>query len=213
MRDIHRPRPSLPRLAILLTLLTCVAWAGAETPPPPAVETGLMLVSLASSPGVYSPVKDAKKTVLAPAYVSKYGVRLFSKEEWAERRAVWADFLAASTQVADKIVDSLEPDFKRDTRGVIDYALVEHPSPWLSSVLLSKRFLPRFEREFGQRIHVLVIDRHRLYVFPADGSKLEGYGAALIEAYHDESISRYPVSLEVFLVDSTGFRAVGNIEE
>ncbi|MCB1091609.1 MAG: hypothetical protein KDL87_08760 [Verrucomicrobiae bacterium] len=208
--------PILPLFWIAAAILA--SHSRAEDPPKPtatepAVETGLMLVSTTSSPGVYAPVEGAKETVLAPAYVSKYGIRVFSKAEWTERRAVWEDFLASATKEADRIVDTLEPDFKRDARGVIDYALVENPSPWLSSVLLSKRFLPRFEREFGKRLHVIVVDRHRLYVFPADGSKLEGYGEALIDIYQDETLCHYPVSLEVFLVDETGFRAIGSIEQ
>lgn len=176
-------------------------------------EVGVMLVSTVSSPAVYAPVESAQKTVLAPAQVTKYGVQTFSKEAWAARGEVWTDFLAGMIQRADRLVDSIEPDFKRDSRGVIDYALVEHPSPWLTSVLLSKRFLPRFAREFGQRLHVVPVDRHRFFVFPADGGKLPGYGPALVDLYHDESICRYPVSLEVLLVDETGFRAVGMIEE
>lgn len=172
----------------------------------------MLLVSTSASPGVYAPIKEAKQTVLAPAYVSPYGIRVYGKDDWAKEGIVWNEFFTEATRKADAVVDQMEPDFKRDIRGVIDYALVEHRSPWLSSALLSKRFLPRFEREFGRRLHVVVIDRHRLYVFPADAGKLDGYGEALIKVYHDRELTKYPVSLEVFLVDETGFRAIGSIE-
>ncbi len=176
-------------------------------------EAGLLFVSPASSPKVYAPIKDAKHTLLAPAYVGKYGVRLYSKEEWNEKGHVWNTLYAAAVKRADALVDSLEPSFKRDVRGVIDYAVIEHDSPWLSSVLLSPRFLPRFEREFGERIHVVVVDRHRLYLFPADGGRLQSYAPSIADLYHDDSIIRYPVSLEIFLVDEDGLRAIGSIED
>lgn len=222
MRFPTRRHPGmwLPALALAATLLPAAAQTPNESRAPAKADAkpaepqrGLMLMASVSNPGVYSPVEGGKATVLAPAQITKYGVRPFSKDDWTTGREVWTDFLAEATREADRLVDALELQYQRDSRGVIDYALVEHPSPWLSSVLLSKRFLPRFEREFGKRLHVVVVDRHRFYVFPADGSKLDGYGASIVDIYHDESICRYPVSLEVFLVDGTGFRAIGSLAE
>ncbi len=183
-------------------------------PEEPAVgETGILLVSRVSSPKVYAPIEGAKDTVLATAYVDKYGVRLFSREKWEADGLAWEGLYQAAVKRADELVDSMELQFKRDARGVLDYALIEHESPWLSSVLLSRRFLPRFEREFGERLHVVVVGRHRLFVFPADGGKLDVYSPALADLYHDDSVVRHPVSLEVFLVDKDGFRAIGEIED
>ena len=179
----------------------------------PGEGSGILLVSKVSSPKVYAPVEGARQTVLAPAYADKYGVRLYSKEKWQADGLAWDGFYRAAVKRADELVDSLELQFKRDPRGVLDYALVESESPWLSSVLLSRRFLPRFEREFGERLHVVVVGRHRLYVFPADGGKLEIYSPALADLYHDDSLVRHPVSLEVFLVEKGGFRVIGSIED
>lgn len=173
---------------------------------------GILFVSKASSPKVYAPVQGAKTTVLAPATVEKYGIRLFSKESWSDKGLGWNDLYSAAVKRADGIVAALEPDFRRDSRGVIDYALVEDENPWLTSALLSARFLPRFEKEFGERLHVVVIDRNRLFVFPADGGELASYAPALADLYHDETVIRHPVSLEIFLVDKDGFRVVGEIE-
>lgn len=188
-----------------------------ETAGEPAVDgldstLGLLFVSKASSPKVYAPVEGAKTTVLAPASNEKYGPRLFSKEAWAEKGLAWNDFYRGVVKRADGIVDAIEPDFRRDSRGVIDYALIESENPWLSTAVLSERFLPRFEREFGERLHVILIDRHRIFVFPVDGGKLASYAPALADLYHDETVIRHPVSLEIFLIDKEGFRVVGEIE-
>lgn len=214
------PPRLLPYFSLLAAL--CVIGVGsvsgqetdAETDPTAKEgDTGLLLVSKASLPKVYAPVTGAKETVLAPAYAGKYSIRLYSLEKWQTDGLAWEGFQAAAIKRADSLVDTLEPEFKRDPRGVLDYAVLRHESPWLSSVLLSRRFLPRFEREFGERLHVIVLDRHQLYVFPADGGKLDSYAPALADLYHDESVIRHPVSLEIFLVDDSGIRVIGSIED
>ena len=92
---------------------------------------------------------------------------------------------------------------------MIDYALVLSDDPFLSSILFSRKLLPYFEAKLGKRLRVAVPDRTTLYVFPADGGKLEGYGPALVEKFEE---ARYPVTLEVFLVDETGVRVIGELE-
>ena len=205
--------PGAPAGAAAETEESAAEASGAETESGGLDEAiGILFVSKASSPKVYAPVQGAKTTVLAPARVEKYGVRLFSKEAWSDKGLAWNDLYSAAVKRADGIVAGLKPDFRRDSRGVIDYALVEDENPWLTSALLSSRFLPRFEKEFGERLHVIVIDRNRLFVFPADGGELASYAPALADLYHDETVIRPPVSLEIFLVDKEGFRVVGEIE-
>jgi hypothetical protein len=175
-------------------------------------DAGLVLMSKSANPEVFAPLKQAESTVLAPVYVWKYGIlRPFKRQEWEARGETWDTFFSAAVKRADALVDTLEPQFRRDARGVVDYALVEGASPWLSTVLLSKKLLPRFAREFGQRIHVVVTDQKRFYVFPADGGKLDRFGESLSDVFHDEALTKNPVTLEVFLVDQTGFRAIGKI--
>lgn len=203
---------------IALPLACLAAWAGLarsqDRPAPDGNEgdAGLVLMSKSANPEVFAPLKQAESTVLAPAYLWKYGIlRPFKRAEWEARGETWDTFFAAAVKRADALVDSLEPQFRRDARGVVDYALVESDSPWLSTVLLSKKLLPRFAREFGQRLHVIVADQKRFYVFPADGGKLDRFGESLADVFYDETLTKNPVSLEVFLVDQVGFRAIGKI--
>jgi hypothetical protein len=146
---------------------------------------------------------------LAPAYEWEYGVRVFSKSKWQAQKYDWNDYLSEAAKIADTLVDAIEPKFYRDSRGVIEYAEITHKDPFLSSIVISKRFLPRFEREFGNRIQVIILGRNRLFLFPADGGKLETYGPSLANAYRE---TEFQVSLEIFLVDESGFRVVGEIE-
>lgn len=213
-----RPAPCpLLMVAVIATLMTSMVSGDEEKAVGEEAvkegDAGIQLVSRASLPKVYAPITGAKETVLAPAWVGKYSIRLFSLKKWQADGLAWESFQASAIKRADALVDALEPEFKRDPRGVLDYAVIRHESPWLSSVLLSRRFLPRFEREFGERLHVIVLDRHQLYVFPADGGKLDSYAPALADLYHDESVIRYPVSLEIFLVDDSGIRVIGAIDD
>jgi hypothetical protein len=212
--------PVLPTMhARIASLVVCLAIdtsgaAAQESPIPESKEgdAGLVLMAKSANPEVFAPLKQAESTVLAPAYLWKYGIlRPFKRQEWEARGETWDTFFAAAVKRADALVDTLQPQFRRDARGVVDYALVESQSPWLSTVLLSKKLLPRFAREFGQRIHVVVTDQKRFYVFPADGGKLDRFGESLSDVFYDETLTKNPVTLEVFLVDQTGFRAIGKI--
>ncbi len=158
---------------------------------------------------IVSKLEGAKKTQLIPAYEWDYGIRLFSKAEWEKRGYEWENFVSIAKKTADTLADKLEPDLIRDSRGVIDYALVTSEDPFLSSVLMSPLFGKKFKDTLGDQLHVVIVDRHILYVFPASGGKLNDYGAAVVEKFKSAEL---PVSLEVFQVDEKGFRVVGELE-
>ena len=175
----------------------------------PGVRLGLVLRSKASGAKVYTAIPGAKKTVLAAAHESKYGLRTFSDVEWRDKAYDLREFYAEAERTADAVVDAMQPEMVRDSREVIEYALVKSEDAFLSTAITSKRFLPRFEREFGEELRVVVVDRHIFYVFPAVGGKLEDYGSAIAEIFRT---TRFPVSLEVFEVNSEGYRVVGTLD-
>ena len=171
---------------------------------------GVLFASPSDDPGVHAKVNGAKKTVLAAAYEWEYGVRLFSPAKWKEQNYDWNAFLRNASREADRLVEKIEPVIHRDSRGVIDYAELTSDNPFLSSVLLSRKLIPKFERDFGPRLYAIVLDRYRVFLFPADGGKLEAYGTALADAYRETD---RPVSLEVFLIDANGALVIGEIGE
>ena len=171
---------------------------------------GVLFASPSDDPGVHAKVNGAKKTVLAAAYEWEYGVRLFSPAKWKEQSYEWNAYLRNASREADRLVEKIEPIIHRDSRGVIDYAELTSEDPFLSSVLLSRKLIPKFERDFGPRLYAIVLDRYRIFLFPADGGKLEAYGTALADAYRETD---RPVSLEVFLIDANGALVIGEIGE
>jgi hypothetical protein len=136
-------------------------------------------------------------------------VRPFTKKTWDERGLEWETFLPVAQEVADTVAAKIQPKLVRDHRGIVLYAIIADEDPFLTSAILSPKLLERFKESLGDRIHVLLLERNRIYLFPATGGTLEEFGPALVEEYRQ---AQFPVSLEIFLLDQEGFRVVGELE-
>ena len=158
---------------------------------------------------IASRVEGAKKTHLAAAYEWKFGVRLFTDESWKKRGLDWETFSFKAAKLADHLAETVKPSYVRNARGVIDYAIVQSEDPFISSAITSPNFLKKFANTLGNKIHVVIVDRNVLYVFPASETTLAGFAPALVEIFKKTPM---PVSLEVFQVDKNGFRVIGEIE-
>ena len=106
-------------------------------------------------------------------------------------------------------MEKVKPELVRDSRGVVLYAVIRGEDPFLSSILLSSKFLPKFKKTLGESLLVVILDRQVIYVFPEAGGKLDEFGAALAGQYKE---TKQPVSLEVIKVDEKGFQVIGSIE-
>ena len=170
---------------------------------------GMVIESTSSSAKVYTAIPGAKKTILAAAQEWQYGLRLFTDTEWRKRAYDLKEFYKKAEKTADAVAEAIEPQLMRDSRDVVEYALIESDDVFLSSALTSKRFLPRFKETLGNELRVIVVDRHILYVFPAVGAKLEAYAPAIADIYRS---TQFPGSLEVFEVTEKGYKVLGSID-
>ena len=93
---------------------------------------------------------------------------------------------------------------------MIDYAILKSEDPFLGSIILSKKLHEKFKNEFGENIHVIIPERGTVYLFPAEGGKLNGYGPSIVKRFRE---SGQPVSIEVFLLTSTGYEIIGELED
>lgn len=150
----------------------------------------------------------SKKTLLVPFYEWDYGVRPFSKELWKTQNFDWERFEKIAAKVADDLVDTMQHKLIRDNRGIIEYALIHDKDPFLTGILTSSRLLEKFRESLGDRIHVVLIDRNLIYLFPATGGTIDDYGPALVNEFRSTPL---PVSLEVFLLDENGYRVIGEL--
>ncbi len=172
-------------------------------------QIGLLFEGAFEKADIETKVEGAKKTKLAAAYTWRYGVRLFTDQSWQESGMQWEAFAARAGATADELAKSIEPKYIRDHRGVIAYAIVAGESPFHTSAITSPHFVGQFGETLGDRLHVVVIDRQVLYVFPASGGNLTDFGPALVGIYEKTPL---PVSLEVFEVTASGYRVIGEIE-
>jgi hypothetical protein len=175
----------------------------------PVRRTGVIFQGSFEGADITLPIENARKTGLAACYEWDFGVRQFTDATWKERGLTEETLLTLSQKVADTIAGRIEAEYVRDARGVILYATISDKDPFLTSVLLSPKLLERFRETLGDRIHIILLDRQMLYLFPATGGKLAEYGPSLVEEFRS---TRFPVSLEVFLLDEAGFRVVGELE-
>lgn len=152
---------------------------------------------------------DSKLTQMVPYYEWDYGVRAFDEGYWTDNRFTWERILSISERVGDNLMEIIEPMVVKDERGVVKYAYIKDKDPFLTSIIFSKKLIKKFRSSLGDSLHVMLIDRHIVYIFPANGMPITDYGPALVDEYRK---ARLPVSLEVFLVSEDGFRVIGELE-
>lgn len=158
---------------------------------------------------IVGPLEGAKTTRLAAHYEWDFGVRAFTRKTWEKRGLDWDRFFPMARELADRVAAKLRPKVIRDHRGIALYAVVADEDPFLTSAILSPRFLDNFREILGDRLHVVLLERNRLYVFPATGGSLADFAPSLVEEYREASL---PVSLEILLVDRNGLRVIGEID-
>ncbi len=173
------------------------------------MRSGIIFETLAIDPEVFTRIEGAKKTVMVAVHEWDYGVKLFTAKEWRERGYDNTEFRSQSEAVADAVMEKVKPEFKRDSREVVLYAVIRGKDPFLSSILLSSKFLLKFKKTLGESLLVVILDRQVIYVFPELGGKLDEFGAALALQYRE---TKQPVSLEILKVSAKGIQVIGNIE-
>ncbi len=201
--------PTLWLLALVLATSPLAAQDAGKTDEAPAKRIGITFGGAFEAFDITGPIEGAKTTKMAAQYEWSFGVRPFTKKTWDERGLEWETFLPVAQEVADTVAAKLQPKLVRDHRGIVLYAIIADEDPFLTSAILSPKLHERFKESLGDRIHVLLLERNRIYLFPATGGTLEEFGPALVEEYRQ---AKFPVSLEIFLLDQEGFRVVGELE-
>ena len=175
----------------------------------PARRIGVIFEGSFEKADITTPITGARKTQLIAFYEWDFGVRTFTETNWKERGLDWDRLFVSARTAADAILGEIKPELVKDSRGVILYAVIANKDPFLTSILLSPKLIDRFRETLGDRIHAVLIDRNRFYLFPATGGQLADYGPALVEEF---SSTPLPVSLEIFLLDDAGYRVIGELE-
>lgn len=203
----------MTRIHLFSTLIAAIGWSYLSPFPQadegPARRIGVIIEGTFEKPEITAPIENARKTQIVAYYEWDFGVRPFTNDVWSERGLSWESLMPVARTLADGLAEKIEPTLVRDDRGVILYATITGKDPFLTSVVFSSELLDRFRETLGDRIQVVLLDRHKIYLFPATGGQLEDFGPALVKEFVQ---TPFPVSLEVFLLDDRGFSVIGELE-
>lgn len=152
-------------------------------------------------------IPGTKETILTPARVQGEEVTFLKKDEIARLKLDLDSIRRVTAASASAELAKLKPEYVRDKKGVILYALLASDSPATASVVLAPDFADKFADTFGPDILVAIPTRYRIYVYPALASHFRDTAALVLSDYE---ISGYPVSKEVFRVTPKGLQAIGS---
>lgn len=173
-----------------------------------ARKAGFLLEGSFEDHDVARKAEGAVRTLIVPFYEWDYGVRAFSEEEWEKRGLTWEKLMNYSSGLAKVLLEKIEPEVVRDERGIVQYVILANRDPFLTGLILTPLLRESYRGLLGDRIHAIPIDRNRIYLFPATGGALADFGPALVDEFRRAPL---PVSLEIFLLDEEGYRAIGEI--
>ena len=164
----------------------------------------LVLGGAFEKPPVKRFLPGARKTILFPALLGRHGTIVP-----IGKGKRWEHLVSDSLERAALIMSTTDPLLVRDSRGVLQMAILNSDSPLLATGVLTKGFLNRFSAQFGPELIVAVPARNKVYVFPKLANRLPD---ASREIRDDYLISPMPVSTEFFELSKKGLKAAGTAD-
>ena len=110
---------------------------------------------------------------------------------------------------ATSVIKSVKPEYIKDSTGKIEYALIQSDNPAIVSSVNTQQFRDLFKENFGSDLWVIIPNRSTILVMSADKNRLNTYKKAFYQMFLD---AIYPVSREVFLINSKGLWAIGDLK-
>lgn len=156
------------------------------------------------------PFANGRQTIIVPAREEETGLTRYSKEEFEAAGLTWETFLKKAEETATRHLVSLKPEIVRDAKGNVSHGVLKTKRPLAPGVVLSPRFLPLFQEQFGERIVVLMPDQFTVYLFPRRFSDFQSFGPRVLKEF-DAAV--WPCSLEAFEVSRDGVRCLGAFED
>lgn len=114
-----------------------------------------------------------------------------------------------SLERAGLLLSTVDPLLVRDSKGVLQMAVLSADSPLLGTCVLTKGFLTKFSALFGPELLIVIPARNKVYVFPKLANRVPEMCTTIRDDY---LISPMPVSTELFELSKSGIKAVGTIE-
>jgi hypothetical protein len=184
----------------LSAILLCTKALGAG-------ESELLLLGGSSlQPPVKRYLPGAHRTILFPSTVDSYGL---TTPLLRPGKGGWKTLTGDSLERAAMLLATTDPNLIRDSRGVLEMAVLTTDSPLLATAVLTKGFLSKFSALFGPELILAIPARNKVYVFPKLANRLPAMKQIIRD---DFLISPAPVSLELFELSAKGLRTVGTLD-
>lgn len=198
---------------LALIALIVGSWFALLLPRSFAQEQGqwrLVLEPKISRAALVMPITSASRTEIAAAWQSSDGLELMTRAQFDALKTDWNQFStrARTNSSADFAASKIE--YVRNKKNVIEYAMIRSDAGLIASAVLAPEFFGAFKDSLGDDLLVSVPNRFVAYVFPKLASHYQEYGPMIIRAYRETA---YAVSLEVFQLNSEGWKTIGVYEE
>lgn len=185
---------------VFLCLTLAPTWVQAETEWHLLVEPTFMNYESAW------PIVGSETAVLVPARYEQGEVLPLKRSEIIELSANRKQILETAPLAAAKVLTTLKPEYVRDENQVIQYATLQSESPLTASAVLAPDFAKLFRETLGPDILVCIPNRYTILVFPKESAQTLNLSDLVFAQY---SSSSYPVSREIFSVQSGKLIAIG----
>ena len=189
--------------------------AGTDHSIPDAKEPGkhLLLIQPRNlSAGVFVLLPGgARETTYTAAYQGTIGPRNYQRDEFRkEFPGGWKQFLVKGKKAASDHLKTLKPKYRRNSKKVIEYALLESDHPLTATTVMVDEFRDLFKETLGDQLLIVIPNRFTVYVFPKLASTIGEYQGKFMQLFRD---AVYPASSEIFEVTGKGFRVFGSFRE
>ncbi|NBZ94997.1 MAG: hypothetical protein EBR40_00955 [Proteobacteria bacterium] len=148
----------------------------------------------------------SRRTILYPATVDSYGS---TRSARTPGKGGWDRVIAESLDRSALLLSTTDPLLVRDSKGVLQMAVLSADSPLLATAVLTKGFLTRFSALFGPELLITIPARNKVYVFPKLANRIPEMSGTIRDDY---LISPMPVSTELFELSKSGLKTVGTID-
>lgn len=152
------------------------------------------------------PIIGSETAVLVPARFEQGEILPLKRSEILALSASRRQILDSAPKAAGKILATLKPEYVRDQNQVIQYAILKSDSPLTASAVLAPDFAKIFSETLGPDILVCIPNRYIILAFPRDSAQTLNLSDFVFAEY---SSSPYPVSREIFAIQSGKLIAIG----
>lgn len=151
-------------------------------------------------------IPQSQRTVYVPARMVNGEPKALTKAEFDRILPTPADIDRSARQAASLVCKTLKPEYVRDERKIIQYAVITSENSLTATAVLAPEFPELFAKTLGPDLLVAIPNRNKIYVFPKLSPSYQVLTEAVIADYESSS---HPVSRELFEYENGRLQALG----